>query len=152
MSFSIDELKKLRKETGARVMDAKKALEEAKGDYDKAKKLVEKKGLARAEKNADRETKAGYIASYVHNNGLVSSMVELVCETDYVAKNDEFRSLAKEIAMQVAAMKPADVDELLEQEFIRDSSLTIGKMVKALSGKIGEKMVVTRFARYEIGE
>lgn len=152
MTYSLDELKKLREETGARVMDAKKALEEAKGDYAKAKKLVEKKGLARAEKTADRETKAGYVASYVHNTGQVASLVELVCETDFVAQNEEFRKLGTEIAMQVASMNPKDVKELLSQEYIRDGSLTIEKMIKALSGKIGEKMVVSRFVRYGIGD
>ncbi len=152
MSFSMDDLKQLREETGARVMDAKKALEEAKGDMAKAKKIVEEKGLARAEKTADRETKAGYVASYVHNNGQVASMVEMVCETDFVAQNDEFRTLARDIAMQVASMNPADVDELLGQEFIRDGSQTIEKLVKSLSGKIGERMEVTRFTRYAIGE
>jgi elongation factor Ts len=152
MSFSMDDLKKLRVETGARVMDAKKALEEAKGDFAKAKQLVEAKGLARAEKAADRETKAGFVASYVHNNGQVASLVELVCETDFVAQNDEFQSLGREIAMQVAAMRPTDVQELMEQEFIRDPETTIGKLVKALSGKIGEKIEVSRFTRFAIGD
>lgn len=152
MAFSMTDLKKLREETGARVMDAKKALEEAKGNYTKAKKLVEEKGLARAEKTSDRETKAGYVASYVHNNGMVASLVELVCETDFVAQNDEFRQLAKEIAMQVASMNPANTKELLAQEFIRDGSMTIERLVKGLSGKIGEKIAIGRFTRYKIGE
>jgi elongation factor Ts len=152
MSFSMDDLKQLREDTGARIMDAKKALQEANGDMAKAKKLVEKKGLARAEKTSDRETKAGYVASYIHNNGQLASLVEVVCETDFVAKNEEFRTMADNIAMQVASMNPANVDELLEQEFIRDSSLTIEKLIKSLSGKIGEKMVINRFIRYEIGE
>jgi elongation factor Ts len=148
----MDDLKKLRAETGARVMDAKKALEEAQGDLAKAKQLVEEKGLARAEKNTDRETKAGFIANYVHNNGQVASLVELVCETDFVAQNEEFQTLGREIAMQVSAMNPTNVEELLEQEFIRDASQTIGKLVKALSGKIGEKIVITRIARFAVGE
>lgn len=152
MSFSMSDLKKLREETGARVMDAKKALEEAKGNFAKAKQLVKEKGLARAEKTADRETRAGYIASYVHNNGQVASLVEMVCETDFVAQNEEFRALGRDIAMQVASMSPKDVKELLEQEFIRDDSQTIERLVKALSGKIGEKIVISRFVRYKIGE
>lgn len=151
MSFSMDDLKKLREETGARVMDAKKALEEAKGDFAKAKKIVEEKGLARAEKTADRETKAGYIAHYIHTNGMIGSLVELVCETDFVAKNEEFQNLGREIAMQIASMNPADVKELLAQEFIRDSSVTVEHLIKALSGKIGEKMEVRRFVRFEVG-
>jgi len=152
MSFSMKDLKKLREETGARVMDAKKALEEAKGDYAKAKKLVAAKGFARAEKTADRETKSGYVASYIHGNGQVASLVELVCETDFVAKNVEFRTLANEIAMQVASMNPKDVKELMEQEYIRDGGMTIENLIKALSGKIGEKMAVSRFIRYKIGQ
>jgi len=148
----MNELKNLREETGARVMDAKRALEEAKGDYAKAKKLVEEKGLARAEKTADRETKTGYVASYVHGNGQVASLVELVCETDFVAQNSEFRKLANEIAMQVASMNPKDVKELMAQEYIRDGGQTVERLIKALSGKIGEKMVVSRFIRYKIGE
>jgi elongation factor Ts len=152
MAFSMKDLKKLREETGARVMDSKKALEEAKGNYAKAKKLVEEKGLARAEKTADRETKAGFVASYIHNNGQVASLVELVCETDFVAQNSEFRALANEIAMQVASMNPKDTKELLAQEYIRDATATIEKLVKALSGKIGEKIEVSRFIRFKIGE
>lgn len=152
MSFSMDDLKKLREETGARVMDAKKALEEASGDYAKAKKIVEEKGLARAEKTADRETKAGYVAHYVHTNGMVGSLVEIVCETDFVAQNEEFRSLSREIAMQITSMNPVDVAELLDQEYIRDGSQTIGMMLKSLSGKIGEKMEIRRFVRFEVGK
>ncbi|KKT79053.1 MAG: Elongation factor Ts [Parcubacteria group bacterium GW2011_GWF2_44_8] len=145
-------VKKLREITGARIMDCKKALEEAKGDFAQAQKLVEAKGLARAEKNADREIKTGYIASYVHGNGLVASLVEILCETDFVGKNEEFRSLAKDIAMQVTAMNPATVEELLDQEFIKDGSKTIGVLLKSLSGKIGERMEIKRFVRYELGK
>lgn len=152
MTISASEIKKLREATGARVMDAKRALEEAKGDFAKAKQLVEKKGLARAEKTADRETKAGYVASYVHTNGQVASLVELVCETDFVANNEQFRTLGRDIAMQVASMNPANVKELLKQEYIRDDSQTIERLVKNLSGKIGEKIEVRRFIRFSIGD
>lgn len=152
MSFSMTDLKKLREETGARVMDAKKALEEAGGDLAKARQLVEEKGLARAEKTADRETQAGCVVSYVHSNGQVASLVELVCETDFVAQNEEFRQLARDVAMQVTAMNPQDVAELLDQEYIRDAGLTIGTMLKSLSGKIGEKMEIRRFVRYAVGQ
>ncbi len=151
MSYSLSDVKKLRELTGARVMDCKKALEQAKGDLDKAAALVAEKGLARAEEKTDRETKAGFIGSYVHVTGAVAVLVEMQCETDFVAQNDEFRALCREIAMQVAAMKPANVAELLEQEYIRDGSQTIDRRIKLLSGKIGEKMQVARFVRYEIG-
>lgn len=151
MAISMDDIKKLREATSARIMDCKKALEEANGDFEKAVKIVEEKGLARAEKNSDRETKEGYIASYVHNTGKVASLVEIVCETDFVAKNEEFTSMVSDIAMHVTAMNPANVEELLEQEFVRDASTTIAMMIKALSGKIGEKMELRRFVRYEVG-
>lgn len=150
--FSTIDIKKLRQQSGARVMDCKKALEEAKGDYQKALKLVEKKGLARAEEKKDRQTKVGYIAQYVHNNGMVAALVELQCETDFVAKNEEFRHLARDIAMQVTAMEPKDVEELLGQDFIKDPEKTIDTLIKSLSGKIGEKMILKRFIRYEIGK
>jgi elongation factor Ts len=151
MPITAQDIKKLREITGARIMDCKKALEEANGDFKKAEALVEAKGLARAEKNEDRETKAGFIANYVHMTGMTAALVEVVCETDFVAKNQDFRDLAREIAMQVVAMSPASVEELLEQEFVKDGSKTIGGMLKALSGKIGEKMVISRFVRYELG-
>lgn len=151
MTITTEEVKKLREATGARIMDCKKALEEANGDFNKALKLVEEKGLARAEKTTDRETKAGFIANYVHMTGMTAALVEVVCETDFVAKNQEFRDLAREMAMQVVAMSPEDVPALLEQEYIKDPSKTIGGMLKSLSGKIGEKMEVRRFVRYELG-
>ncbi|KUK79528.1 MAG: hypothetical protein XD95_0320 [Microgenomates bacterium 39_7] len=149
---SAQEVKKLRELTGARVLDCKKALEEAKGDFAQAEKIVAKKGLARAEKNQDRETAAGIIAQYVHNNGKVGALVEIRCETDFVAQNKEFKQMAKDVAMQVVAMNPQNVDELLAQEFIKDSSLKIENLVKTLSGKIGEKMVISRFCRFGLGE
>jgi elongation factor Ts len=152
MSFSAADIKNLREKTGAGVMDCRNALTEANGDMKKAEEIVKARGLARAEKKADRETKEGYIANYIHATGKMAAMVEVLCETDFVARNPEFQNMAKEVAMQVTAMKPASVDELLTQEYLRDPSLTIDQLVKQLSGKIGEKFVVNRFVRYEIGE
>lgn len=148
---SAKDVKKLRELTGARILDCKKALDEADGDFDQAEKIVAKKGLARAEKHQDREAAAGFIAQYVHNNGKVGALVELRCETDFVAQNEEFKQLGKDIAMQVVAMNPENNEELLAQEFIKDASVTIEKLIKALSGKIGEKMVLFRFCRFELG-
>ncbi len=150
--ISAQEVKKLRELTGARVLDCKKALEEADGDFAQAEKIVAKKGLARAEKNQDRETTAGIIAQYVHNNGKIGALVEIRCETDFVAQNQEFKQMSRDIAMQVVAMNPQDVDELLTQEFIKDSSIKIESLIKTLSGKIGEKMIVSRFCRFNLGE
>ena len=152
MAASAADIKQLRKKTGAGVMDCKKALEEAKGDLKKAEEIVLARGLAKAEKKADRETKEGYIASYVHTNGKIAALVELLCETDFVARNEEFIKMSQEVAMQVVAMKPETVEELLSQEYLRNPKLTIEQLVKQLSGKIGEHFVISRFVRYEVGE
>ncbi len=152
MSFSVADVKKLREETGAGMMDCKKALDAAKGNYEEAKEIVRQKGLARAEKKADRETKEGYIASYVHATGKTASLVEILCETDFVARNEEFQAMAKGLAMQVVAMSPETVEELLAQDYIKNPEMTVEDVVKGLSGKIGEKFVVSRFTRYAVGE
>ncbi len=152
MSFTAVDIKNLREKTGAGVMDCRQALTEANGDMNKAEEIVKARGLARAEKKADRETKEGYIASYVHATGKIAALVEVLCETDFVARNPEFQTMAKEVAMQVSAMNPENVEELLAQEYLRDASITIDQLVKQLSGKIGEKFVVNRFVRYEIGQ
>ena len=153
MAISAKQIKELREETGARVMDCKKALEKVDGDMDKAKKIVKEQGMARAEKAAqEREVTEGYIASYVHQNNKVASMVEVLCETDFVARNEEFTSMAKDIAMQVVAMNPEDTDDLLKQDFIKDPSITVEELIKTVSGKIGERFEVSRFERFEVGE
>jgi elongation factor Ts len=152
MAISMESIKKLRQQTGARIMDCKKALEEAKGDLKLAKKYVQEKGLARAEKTTDRQASAGYIASYTHATGQIASLAELLCETDFVAANEEFRQLAKNLAMQVAAMNPQDREELLKQDFIRESGQSVDMAIKVLSGKIGEKIVLGRFVRFVLGQ
>lgn len=151
-NYTAADIKKLREETGAGMLDCKKALEESNGDMDKAKEWVKARGLAKAEKKADRETNEGYIASYVHMTGKIASLVEILCETDFVAMNEEFQAMARDIAMQVASMNPENVEELMKQDFIKDPSMTIEGLLKSLSGKIGEKFVINRFVRYQIGE
>jgi len=151
-NYTATDVKNLRELTGAGMMDCKKALDAADGDMKKAEALVKEKGLANADKKADRETKEGYVASYVHTTGKTAALVEILCETDFVGRNEEFRAMVKEIAMQVVAMSPATTEELLAQPFIKDSSVTIETLIKQLSGKIGEKFVLSRFVRYEVGE
>jgi elongation factor Ts len=151
MNYTAADIKALREETGAGMMDCKKALEESNGDMEKAREWVRQRGLAKAEKKADRETNEGYISSYVHGTGKVAALVEILCETDFVARNPEFQEMAKNVAMQVASMNPSTVEELLAQDYIRGEG-TIDELVKGLSGKIGEKFVVNRFVRYEVGE
>jgi len=147
----VEQIKELREKTGAGVMDAKKALEEAAGNMDKAIELIKVKGLARAEAKSEREVKSGKIYCYTHLGGTAAAMVEVACETDFVAKTEEFDALCKEIAMQVVSMNPQNVDELLAQEYIRDASKTIDELVKELVGKTGENIQITRFARFKLG-
>lgn len=146
----IELVKKIRIETGLGIMEIKAALEEAEGDETKARGILKEKGFKKAETKAERETHQGRVATYTHNTGKVGVMVELLCETDFVAKHEEFLALTKELCLQVAAMNPKDVKELLKQEFIKDPNKTIDEMVKALIAKFGENMKVSRFERFEI--
>ena len=152
MATGKDEVKRLREETGAGVMDCKRALDEARGDFEKARGLIKERGLAKAKEKADREAKEGIVEAYVHAGGRIGAIVELSSETDFVARNPDFRGLAKEIAMQVAAMDPTDVDQLLEQPYIRDSSKTIGELVTTIAATTGENVRIKRFKRFELGQ
>src|SRR5438094_4463650 len=152
MANSKDDVKRLREETGAGVMDCKRALDEAKGDFAKAKELIKARGLAKAKEKADREAKEGVVEAYVHAGGRIGAMVELSSETDFVARNPDFRGLARELAMQVAAMDPKNVDELLEQPYIRDATKTIGELVTGLAASTGENVRIRRFTRFQLGE
>ena len=146
----IKKVKKIRMETGLSIMEIKKAVEEANGDERSAKRILKKRGLKKAKKRAERETKQGIVATYTHVNGKIGVMVELLCETDFVAKNEEFVAVAKVLCLQVAAMDPKNVSELMKQEFIKDSSLKVGNLVKDLGMKFGENIRVGRIERFEI--
>ena len=152
MANSKDHVKRLREETGAGVMDCKRALDEAKGDFEKAKSLIKERGLAKAKEKADREANEGVVEAYVHAGGRIGAIVELSSETDFVARNPDFKGLAREIAMQVAAMDPTDVDQLLGQPYIRDASKTIGELVTGIAATTGENVRVKRFKRFELGQ
>lgn len=149
--ITTEQIKSLREKTGAGVMDCKRALEEAKGDAKKAEALLNKWGIEKSAKKADRETKVGLIESYVHA-GRVGVLVELLCETDFVARTDDFKSLAHEIALQIASMDPKDTPALLKQEYIRDPKMTMQDLVKQAIGKLGENISVSRFSRLTIGQ
>jgi len=142
---------KLRAETGAGVMDCKKALEETKRDYEKAKKLLALNAQAIAKKKQDRAAKQGLIECYCHG-GKIGVILELNSETDFVARNDEFKNLAHELAMQIASMGPKDVDELMKATYIRDESMTIRDLIEQVISKTGENIQVKRFERFELGE
>lgn len=155
--------------TGAGVMDCKNALEEASGDLHRAADLLRAKGAATAERRAGRETKQGLIQSYIHSGNRMGALVEINCETDFVARTDEFRELARNLAMQVAAMNPQYLDQediptdledianpkdlcLLQQPYIRDSNRSVQDMVNDVMARTGEKVRVRRFTRFALGE
>ena len=151
MSFTIDDVKKLREETGAGVMDAKKALEEY-GDYAQAKQAMVEAGAAKAAKKSDRQAKDGLVFSYLHSTGKVGSLVESNCETDFVARTEDFKKLGQEVAMQAAAMPAANLDEFLAQDYIRDPSKKISDLVTGAIAKLGENIKIARIVRYKISE
>ena len=197
MTVTATQVSELRARTGAGMMDCKKALSETNGDIDAAIEHLRKTGIAKAEKKSDREASEGLVHSYIHPGGRVGVLIQVSCETDFVAKTDDFITLVKDLAMQVAATsprsvrreeisesivakerevflalmadqkKPAEVMEkilvgkldkffaetvLLEQPFIKDDSKTVDILVKEISGKLGENIVVRRFARFALGE
>ncbi len=195
-AISAKDVAELRKRTGAGMMECKKALEENGGDFEKATDWLRARGIAKSEKRAEKAASEGLVESYIHHNGKVGVLVELNCETDFVARTDDFRGLAKEVAMHVAFANPLavsaeDVDPavverernvyreqvaqegkpeairakivegklkkfysesvLLEQPWVKDDKQTVGDLVKAVSGKLGEKVVVKRFIRMQLG-
>ncbi|HET6864109.1 MAG TPA: translation elongation factor Ts [Candidatus Saccharimonadales bacterium] len=149
--ISIDEIKRLRELTGVGITDAKQALQDASGDFDKALEEMRKKGLTKAEKRGEREARAGLIGSYSHD-GRIGVLVEVNCETDFVAKTDEFKELVKDLTLHIAASEPQDIEELLAQEFVKDPSKTVGDIVKQANAKLGENIIVRRFSRMALGE
>jgi elongation factor Ts len=174
MQITTEAVKALREETGAGIMDCKRALAEAEGDVARAKAILREKGFATAAKKAERETGQGLVEAYIHGGGRIGALVEVNCETDFVARNETFRWLAREVAMQVAAMNPRflskedvpaeliereqlspqDVEQmaLLSQPYIRDQSRTIQDLITETIAKTGENIRVRRFVRFELGK
>ena len=159
-------IKELREATQCGVMDAKRALEAAGGDMKKARDVIREQGLLSAAKRTDRQTNQGIVEAYIHGGGRIGVLIELNCETDFVANTPDFRQLAKDVAMQVAAMNPLVVTAeertpemegtdaeivLMSQPFIRDSGRSIGDLVKDVIARTGENVRVTRFTRFELG-
>ena len=149
--ISANDIKKLREATGVSVMLCRKALEEANGDRERARAILAHASREVAAKKADRALAAGTIATYLHHGGTVGTMVELSSETDFVSGNAEFKTLAHDIAMQVAAVDPETIDELLASQFIKDPSQTIQMQIENATAKFGEKIAVARFARFGVG-
>jgi elongation factor Ts len=190
-----DDVKRLRESTGAGMIDCRNALVKADGNVDKAKELLQEQGQSKAEKKAERSANEGLVGSYIHTGGKVGVLVEINCETDFVARNDKFKDLVRDVAMHIAAMPaeylnreavpaelvaelraqftesvppgkpPAVVEKIiegklnkwfedhvvLEQAFIKDDSVTVGELVNGVSGVLGEKMSVRRFAKFALG-
>jgi elongation factor Ts len=151
MTVNIDLIKQLRAETGIGIAECRQALEASSGDLEKAKVWLRKNGLDKAATKSERTVKAGVVEVYSHG-GRVGVLVEVLCETDFVAKTEDFKNLAHELALQIASMKPASVTELLEQVYIRDNSQTIDQLIKGVIGKLGENIQVGKFERIALGE
>ena len=148
--MNLDLIKKLREETGAGIADCKDALRESEGDLAKAKDWLKKKGLDKASSKSEREVKSGLVDVYSHA-GKVGVLVELLCETDFVARTEDFKNLAHELSLQIASMNPSSLEELLSQEYIRDATLTVDQLIKSVIGKLGENIQVGRFERIALG-
>jgi elongation factor Ts len=146
--IKIDKLKQLREETAVSVQECRKALEETKGDLEKAKELLKKWGRDLAHKKSSRETNQGIIESYLHPNRKIGVLLELDCETDFVAKSDDFRNLAHELCLQIAASR--EETPLSEQPWIKEPQKTIGDLVREHIAKLGENVIIKKFERYEI--
>ena len=164
---TVEQIRSLRELTGAGIMECKQSLEDNEGDLNKAAEALRLKGFARAARRADRDTSEGVIEAYIHTGGRVGALVELGCETDFVARTPEFKQLAHDIAMQVAAMGPVylsdgDIEEgdsrpanqvsLLQQTFIKDNSKAVADIVQELAAKVGENVRVVRFSRLALEE
>lgn len=141
------DINRLRDTTGAGVMECKKVLTETNGDFDAAVKIIRERGLAKVEKRAERDTGAGLVFTYVHNDR-IGVMVEARAETDFVVRSEPFKEFVKNLAMHIAAADPDDLDALLAQPYVRDDSRTVGDLVTELIGRVGENVRVTRFARF----
>ena len=177
MAVTTEQVRALRDKTGAGIMDSKRALEEADGNVEKATEILRQQGLARAGKKSDRSALQGLVEPYIHGGGRIGALVEINCETDFVARTPDFQALAHDVAMQVAALPPryVSVDQvpetdisglekefgskeeafkqvvLLEQTFIKDAKKTINDLVKEGIAKLGENIVIRRFSRFELG-
>ena len=146
----VEKVKHLRESTGLSFNEIKKALDEAGGDETKAVEILRVHGVKMAEKKSSRAVKEGVVSSYIHATKKLGSMVELLCETDFVAKNMEFQNLAHELAMHIAALKPGSVDDLLEQPYIKDQDMTVKDLINSYVAKLGENIQIGRFEIFQI--
>lgn len=146
----IEKIKNLRDSTGLSLNEIKKALTDAGGDETKAREILQELGVKMAAKKSAREVKEGVIEAYIHNTRKIAGVVELYCETDFVARNLEFQKLAHDLAMHVTAMKPGDMEGFLSQPFVKDPNLTVRELINQSIAKLGENIQVGRFELFEI--
>ena len=152
MMATADDIKRLREETSCGVIDCKKALEKAKGDFSKAKELLRKKGLEMAAKKSDRLAREGRVDVYIHNGNKIGVIVEVNCETDFVARSEDFCKFTRDLALHIAAMNPENVQVLLQQPYVKDPGKNIQDLLNELVAKIGENIIIARFVRFKVGE
>jgi elongation factor Ts len=145
----VELIKKLREETEISIAECKKALEEANGDLEKAREILKKRYGEMAKKRKERETKEGIIEAYIHPGRKIGVLIELRCESDFVAKNPEFQKLAHELCLQIAAIDPEEIP-LLDQNWIRDESKKIKDLISEYIAKFDENIIVERFVRFQI--
>mgnify|MGYP001561188548 FL=1 len=146
---NLEQLKQLREETGVPMGDCQKALSEAKGDIEKAKDILKKLGKELAQKKQSRETKQGIVDTYIHPNKKIGAMIELRCESDFVAKNPDFLKLSHELCLQIAAIDPEEIP-IFEQPWIKDQAKTVKNLIEDTIAKLGENIVLEKFIRYEL--
>jgi len=147
--ITTEQIKELRDRTGISITQCKKALKDATGDINQALAFLKEKGTEIAEKKSSRELRAGVVSAYVHAGGKLGALVQVHSETDFVARNNDFKIFTDDLAMQIAAMNPADIAELLAQPFIKDPALTINDLVKNHIQKFGERIEIARFVRLD---
>ncbi len=148
--ISAEAVKELRDKTGVSMMECKKALEQAAGDMEKALAILGERAAASAQKKGDRALGAGTVAAYVHAGGQIGALVVLSCETDFVSKNEEFVALARDIAMHISAMRPANKEELMSQQYIKDPSKAIADLISAAVQKFGERTEISGFSCFSV--
>jgi len=150
MEISVEQIKALREETGVSIGKCKSALEEAGGDMDKARVLLKEISAKTAVKKSDRDLAAGIVQAYIHSNKTIGVLVKLSCETDYVARNEDFIALAGDIAMHIAAMGTETINELRDQPFVKNPEITINSLIEESTLKIGERIEVAEFSRFTV--
>jgi len=148
--IKVNQVKQLRDKTNASMMDCKKALVEAKGDEKRALKILQKKGQLIAMKKSGREAEQGIIEAYIHSNKKIGVLLELKCETDFVARNEEFKELAHDLAMHIAAMDPENEKSLLKESFIKNEEITVKDLIDERIAKLGENIKIGKFTRYQL--